>query len=346
MPLLLVAATLVSFGVALQWWSVGVLPNLGKAFLAEIPVWWSWAALAPLIFRAGSHWPLTHDRRLPHLIIHAFLALCCSALVVTVALLVRLAFGYGAGEPVLAGIWHGIRSTFAVFSLIYFALLGLYFVGAYRAAALRETERKIAAEAELARTSLRMLQFQLQPHFLFNTLNTISAFVTRDPPKARTMIVLLSDLLRGALEFSRAAHVPLHQEVAFEQTYLEIQRLRFGTDLRVHVHVSEEAAEVRVPPMLLQPLIENALTHGVPRAEAPQITVSAGARNGAVEILVTDNGPGPSVRGALDGQGMRVVRNMLRHMYGEAAVLEIRPASGGGAEVSMLIPSPFSEQLD
>ena len=159
---------------------------------------------------------------------------------------------------------------------------------------LRERERAgTELEKSLATARLQALRTQLQPHFLFNTLNSISALNHEDPKAANRMIARLSELLRLSLESNGAQEIPLRQELDFLQGYLEIQQIRFGERLTVHLDAEPETLDALVPNLLLQPLVENAVCHGIAPFSTPgEVRVSARRDKGVLQLQVTDNGPG------------------------------------------------------
>jgi sensor histidine kinase YesM len=186
------------------------------------------------------------------------------------------------------------------------------------------------------------LQRQIQPHFLFNTLNTISALMHRDVDAADAMIARLSDLLRMSLERVGVQEVTLKEELDFLSKYLEIEQTRFRDRLTVAFDVQADVLDALVPNLLLQPLVENAIKHGIgPRPTPGQITVRA-RRNGALlELDVQDNGVGLSAARLTDfnrGVGLSNTRSRLDHLYGSLHRFEFRQPAEGGLLVCIAIP--------
>ena len=154
-------------------------------------------------------------------------------------------------------------------------------------------ERALGLEASLAKARLQVLQARLQPHFLFNTLHSISTLMRRDVEAAETMLVQLSDLLRMALERSDQEQIPLQTEVDFIEKYLDIQQVRFGDRMRVGWSVETDTRQALVPSMIIQPLVENAIIHGIaPRREGGRVDIVARRIDGWLEVTVADDGPG------------------------------------------------------
>ncbi|TMP99154.1 MAG: histidine kinase [Verrucomicrobia bacterium] len=209
----------------------------------------------------------------------------------------------------------------------------------------RSRERELQASAlatELVRTRLEVLRMQLNPHFLFNTLHAISALIHEQPDDADRIVARLSELLRVSLEQTDAQEVPLRQELAFLERYLEIEHTRFQDRLAVEMEVETGLDDVLVPSLILQPLVENAIRHGIePREDTGRVKVSARRLDGMLELKVSDNGPGlPETEVALcrEGVGLSNTRSRLAHLYGAKHQLELTPAAGGGLEVKLLIP--------
>jgi two-component system, LytTR family, sensor kinase len=210
----------------------------------------------------------------------------------------------------------------------------------------RYREREIRAaqlQAQLSDAKLLALKSQLQPHFLFNTLHSISSLMLRDVQSADTMIARLSDLLRMSLEDEGQHLISLKRELDFTQAYLDIEKIRFGERLTVVFNVPPEALDVLVPHLLLQPLVENSIKHGISkRSAAGEIIVGARLNRGTLDLMVRDNGSGntkPGVPGALDsGLGLKGTRERLRTLYGDDQRLDINFLAEGAVEVTISLP--------
>jgi two-component sensor histidine kinase len=191
--------------------------------------------------------------------------------------------------------------------------------------------------AQLARARLQSLQAQLQPHFLFNTLNTIAGLVHEDPNKADTLITSLSDLLRTSMETSSETVVSLEHELQFIRRYFDIMRARYEDRLRYEFEIDEATRDALVPPLLLQPLVENAVRHGLePRAEGGTVTVRTWIENNILHLRVSDNGAGlPDGKLPREGIGLGNTRARLTELYGRAGTLQIRNESGVTVEVAI-----------
>jgi two-component system LytT family sensor kinase len=205
----------------------------------------------------------------------------------------------------------------------------------------RYRSREVTAsrlEAQLAQAQLEVLKMQLQPHFLFNTMHAISALLYRDPEAADRMIARLSDFLRLTLDSAGVQEVSLKREMEYLDKYLEIEQVRFGERLVIHRDVRADTLDLMVPNLVLQPLVENAVRHGIaPRAAGGSIKVTARREGSALVIEVSDDGLGPN--GVLiEGVGLTNTRARLAQLYGAGAKLELEPAVGGGFTSRLTLP--------
>jgi LytS/YehU family sensor histidine kinase len=212
----------------------------------------------------------------------------------------------------------------------------LYFIvrlGEARAAELRAA----ALQRQLAEAQLENLRLQLNPHFLFNTLNAISAVMYEDVRRADTMIAKLSDFLRTVLAARGVANVPLDEELAVERQYVEIMTTRLERRLDLRISVAENAEGALVPFMLLQPLIENSIRHGMLERPSLALEILAERRGGSTVIEVNDDGSGCGAND-VPGIGLTNVRSRLEHLYGGAASFSLEARSGGGTRATVAFP--------
>lgn len=268
----------------------------------------------------------------------------------------EVALGAPRRPPPRLPYWLLVGNTSAIY-------LGVLAAGLARTHILRARgERAQGAElsAQLARAQLAALRRRLDPHFLFNTLNLATALVDPDPAGARRVLAQLGGLLRTSLDDADAAEVPLARELDFVGHYLDIVRTRFGARLTVDVRVDPAVVGALVPPLVLQPLVENAVKHGVERVRGPaRVAVAAECQGGDVVLRVFDNGPGDA-RGPLTlpgpgarrdappvggrGMGLATTAERLALLYGPGAQLALRPVAGGGTEAVVRVP--FRPALD
>ncbi len=240
-------------------------------------------------------------------------------------------------------VFHGSRVGKGIGELLAYGLLagGTWALELRRRLLARETQAA-QLQARLSQARMDALASQLRPHFLFNTLNAISVLMHRDPAAADRMLTGLSELLRASLRAPSSHEIPLGEEVALLDRYVEIMRARYGPRLVVSRDVPPALAEARVPSFVLQPLVENALEHGVARrAGAGRVEVAAEADGGTLRLTVTDDGPGLAPARATDGSegvGLGNTRLRLEQLYGTEGRLSLEPAPGGGTRAVVEIP--------
>jgi two-component sensor histidine kinase len=309
-----------------------------------MPCGYSWAALTPAMLYLARRFPFKRDDWVRPLLIHTLAAVASSVFATAVYVLLRKLLLWNdpsAASPV-AAFNRIIISEIHSGILIYISVAGIsYALGYYRK--YRERELRAAQlESQLAQARLDALRKQLQPHFLFNTLNTVSILIDEDTKAARNMLVRLSDLLRATLDRSKAHEVPLRQEIEFIEGYLEIERTRFQDRLTVEMEIDPGALDARVPDLILQPIVENAIRHGVaPRSRAGVIGIRAERLNGSLRLEVRDNGGGlhsEEEKTGNGGVGIANTRARLAHLYGADHRFEMRNLAGGGLLVDITIP--------
>ena len=232
------------------------------------------------------------------------------------------------------GMMIYIASDFLIYFVVATAVVAFHYA--------RESSEKAAAAArlqgQLAEARLHTLSAQLQPHFLFNTLNAISALVREDPPRAQQLLARLSDLLRDSLRDFSQPETTVEQEFVFLEKYVEVQEARFGPRLQVKFSVDPEVLDARVPRLILQPLVENAIRHGVaPRAGPGTIEVSAERVGASVRLTVHDDGLGVTAD-PRDGVGLRTTRERLEQLYGTQHEFAIDPDPAGGTRCVVVVP--------
>jgi LytS/YehU family sensor histidine kinase len=231
-----------------------------------------------------------------------------------------------------------LTSRTFLFVQISWAMLGIAHAWNSYAVYWRRELRASQLETALTRAQLHSLKAQLHPHFLFNTLNSISALIPRDAEAADRMLARLGDLLRMALEDSGAQVATLERELRFVHTYLEIEQVRFGPRLAVRTEVEEGLERVTVPCLLLQPLVENALRHGVAKKAGPgSLAVRVQRAGAALRLEVEDDGPGlPAV--FKEGVGLANTKARLRRLYGADHAFRLERGQAGGVLVTIELP--------
>jgi two-component system, LytTR family, sensor kinase len=226
-------------------------------------------------------------------------------------------------------------------------VLASYTIHYYFDARRRELDEE-RVRAELAQAQLQILKLQLHPHFLFNTLNGISALMSTDVRLARSMMAELSDLFRLALKNTGAHEIPLKQELAFIKGYLRLQKMRLGNRLDCTIDVPDELLDVPVPSMVLQPIVENAIRHGIERIEdGGKLEIRVGTANGKLQMIVSNDGSPVEEDGRPGGTGVGLqnTRDRLRQFYGSSQRLEIAGRHGGGVQVTLELPGDKSTAL-
>jgi two-component sensor histidine kinase len=316
--------------------------SLRFAILYQVAAWYPWVGLTPLVLAMGRRFSLERSSPWLALPVHVVAGLVVGACHLAVALASMRALAPEPLERSFATAYlDWMLPTYLEFTvLIYFAILGLVYAVEYYRRYVSGAVHASQLEVELARAQLLALRTQLQPHFLFNTLHAISSLMDEDVRAARRMIARLADLLRTTLDTGDQQEVTLLRELETLQLYLDIERERFSDRLRVDLEIRPDALEARVPNLLLQPLVENAIRHGIaPRQQGGCVTVSASRDNGRLLLRVEDDGAGPR-NGDLqpEGVGLRNTRARLERMYPESHELTIEQPSTGGFRVRIEIP--------
>lgn len=236
-------------------------------------------------------------------------------------------------RPLLVKTWH--------FNLlIYWGIVVVSHAFAYYRKYRERELRASELEKRLVQAKLQALQMQLNPHFLFNTLHSISSLMHKDVEAADKMIARLSDLLRAALAGADTQEVSLQQELKLLQLYLSIEQIRFGNRLTVKMDVAPNTLEAQVPNLVLQPLVENAIRHGIePRARPGCIELRAQRQDDRLSLVVSDDGAGVGANGTIkEGVGLSNTRARLRELYGAAHRFELARGEAGGVRVELSIP--------
>ncbi len=311
--------------------------------------YYTWALLTPGIFWLSRKLAFDRPRWQGRLVLHLLIGLGVAlAMEVWSDYLYFYVYQLARRRPERFNLLMGIQRFWFINELIiYFAVLAAGFARDYfiryqqrqqEAARLRAQAADL--QARLTEARLQALRMQLNPHFLFNTLHAISALVERDPKGVRHMIARLSELLRYTLDESGAQEVPLAQELRFLEGYLDIQQIRFQGRLEVRKEIDPEVLDALVPNLILQPIVENAIKHGVSRLETTgRITLRAWREDDQLWLCVRDNGPGLSSDGRWqEGLGLRNTRARLEGLYGDAYRMELHQPPEGGVEVCIRLP--------
>jgi two-component system, LytTR family, sensor kinase len=316
---------------SLAYMAVGNPPRWSltiRMALAEIYVW---ALIAPGVMALARRFPFTRATIGRSLAVHIPASLVISLAKLTVdQVLRRWLFGFDG---------YVLITSLAPNFLFYWGIVAAAHGFAYYRSSRERELRASLLEARLATARLQLLQMQLHPHFLFNTLNAISELVHEDPETADRMITGLSELLREALIAGDRQQVPLRRELELVRRYLDIQQARFGDRLQVEIEVEETIMDALVPHFVLQPLVENAIRHGIgARSDAGRVLIRARADHDSLRIDVEDDGAGLKEAGASEGIGLGNTRKRLEALYGPGASVRVRDDPRGGAIVTVTIP--------
>ena len=298
-----------------------------------------WLVFTPGMLAMARRFPLEKPHLIRNLLIHTPISMVFGA--TNRVLFVLLAqFLPWVAEPTLTikALFNDMVLRIDVQAFLYWMVVLLHTGLAYY---VRNTE----LSSQLAQSQLQALKMQLQPHFLFNTLNTISSMIHVDTRAADLMVVRLSEFLRLSLENAGAGQVPLEEEMHFVERYLEIEKIRFEDRLQIDFEIARETLRASVPNLILQPLVENAVRHGVARvARNARIVIQSSAKDGNLFLKVQDNGAGISSNGGgprREGVGLANTRARLQTLYGEDQSFDLQPGREGGAEATLRMPLRF-----
>jgi sensor histidine kinase YesM len=320
--------------------------SLVRLFGWQFGSWGFWGLAAPLVLRVGGQ-RLPGTPRIRNRLIGTValgLVLTMAHLTVTAVFTVWLKPFYPLRTGSLLAVFRGQLPSLFIMDVFVYSLLvvgGSAYSAHRRARQLDLRESRL--EAELARAQLHALQLEIQPHFLFNTMNSIAALIRlKDHDGALRMLLGLSDLLRTAVERPRDQLVPLSSEIEFVKRYVDLQRTRFADRLDVHYQIGENCDEVTIPTFLLQPLVENALRHGAaPRSGTCHVQIGACADAGRLRLWVRDDGAGLPRDFDIErdaGTGLSNTRSRLTQLYGAAASFDVRAGVSAGTIVEMAFP--------
>jgi two-component system, LytTR family, sensor kinase len=356
------------FLIFLGWTAFGLFfalqSYLGNVYLGQevsfFPFLWAWLIagyawmiLAPAVFFLAEKFPIKRGNIGKNLLIHLVAAIGVALIHLSLIVIFRHVFLRGINSP------FTFVETFQrlLLSNINFDFLGYWILVAFahfRDANRRYLEREKEAaqiavkaaqlETQLAQSQLNSLKMQLHPHFLFNTLNSISALIHDDAKTANEMLVRLSELLRIALNSEKMQKVSLKEELEFLQSYLEIEKMRLQDGLTVHFEIEKETLDAKIPNLILQPIVENAVKHGISSlSEGGKLLIKSRLENGFVELSVKDNGVGikdSAIKS--NGIGLKNTQERLEKIYGENHTFEI--ILDDGVSVKIKIPYNRYEQ--
>ncbi len=351
--IILGAWTLFGLFFASQYYLGRAYSGRGFFWIEALKIWmpcaYSWAVLTPAILWLIERVPISRKSWKQAFFVHLAAAVFFSLVSLSVYFLVRQLLFWNYSFLTFKAYKDLVIGEFHQGLLIYGTLFGIsYALDYYR----KYRERELIAaqlQTQLAQAQLAALKAQLHPHFLFNTLNTIAVLMDEDTRLARDMLVRLGDLLRIVLQKEPVEEASLRQEVEFLESYLEIERVRFHDRLKVVMKIDPNALSARVPDLILQPLVENALKHGIsPRAAGGEVVIRATRQNGNLLLEVYDDGAGMKEGRPNKGNGVGLANTKARldRLYGSAHSFEIRNRENGGLVVSLSLPFIEHEQRD
>ena len=314
--------------------------HYARNFLVQASAAYLWALATPLMLWLARRYCIDRSnwlrRAALHLAISVTLVTTLIALHFVIYMLIIGRGGNIAPIRLASYVYYNLDRWVLVYWFILLLSHAFNYYHSYRKNALKASQ----LHTQLVQSQLEALKMQVHPHFLFNTLHSISALLSRDTEAARKMITRLGDFLRLTLENSGSMEVTLQQEIEFLNGYLEIERIRFQDRLTTDINVDPDVLDVRVPNLILQPIVENAMRHAIGNSTSGRVEITAAPRNGVVRIEVKDNGPGIRTLEAPRGRGLGLAntRARLAGLYGDAATFELTNDPAGGLIVTLEIP--------
>jgi len=328
------------FGIAMDGETMPASHILGHS-----AAWWYfWVPATPLVLWLGRRFPPRRGAWSPWLPVHLVASTALFVLQALLIIVVSRSVGhYLSSTPLLRAMGNAVVNQYLFSLATYAAILG---VDLALTLARRQRDRDVAAsqlEAQLAQAQLQALRTQLQPHFLFNALNTIVMLVRGGAREEATRVILeFSELMRLLLADGDRSTNTLAREVEFARRYLEIEQIRLGHRLAFDLDVTGAADDAVIPTLLLQPLVENAIRHGIaPKADGGRLWVMAGVEGDRLRITVEDDGVGVPAgwsRAGAPGVGLANTAGRLQRMYGRDHRFDVRPRAGGGVAVAIELP--------
>jgi two-component system, LytTR family, sensor kinase len=316
--------------------SEGVTLSLPRVIWHQLGMWYSYGILSILFTLLIQRFPVNSNTA--RFLFFGLLSIPFSALHTLLFYLPSRPLSFFISEMFV----RTIAQRYPFDLIIFLCVIAL--IHAYRYFQVTQ-ERELRAtrmQAQLAEAQLQALRMQIQPHFLFNTLHSVSAMMYENVGSAHEMITRLGDLLRWSLKYSNRHEVTLDEELQFLKHYVDIQKMRFGERLNFKTDISVEARKAFVPNFILQPLVENAIRHGIePQKIGGKVEIYARRENDRLRMQVSDNGPGLPDRSSVQtssGMGLSNCRDRLQQLYDGEHTLELLEGEGGGLTVSLTLP--------
>src|SRR5262245_53419636 len=347
----LAAAAWTTIGLVFALPGMSAGPDWRRALLGSLVQWWSWGLVATLIVAADRRLPSSEKQLARRVLFHLLLSFPVTAAYIYVFTAILALVGLERWEAAYnpQTLLMALRGMFLWSWLVYWLIVGAWQAYQYYERYLSGELRLARLERQFTEARLNALRMQLDPHFLFNALNTISSQVERDPRLARSMIEHLGDLLRLSLDSRDREEIPLAEELAFLDHYAAIQKIRFGASLRLETSIDPEVKYALVPSLIVQPLVENAIRHGISRrATGGSVMVTAERIAERLEIRIADDGVGLPAGWTLEtssGLGLSVTRERIAGLHPNGTSrLSVTARSAGGTEVEISLPLRLTEE--
>ncbi|KAA3608864.1 MAG: hypothetical protein D8M58_19200 [Calditrichaeota bacterium] len=314
--------------------------ELSTIIIWELSYFYTWAVLTLIIIFLARKNPLEKQNLIKNGLLHFIFALVIAFVHRAGSMFIYLVLAKPEdlekglpdffGPKVILGSFDGF--------IIYWMILGVFFSFEYYQQVREQKVKSARLESQLAKAELTALKMQLNPHFLFNTLHAISSLIDSKGKDAQNMLVRLSDFLRQTLESEGQQNVSIKKEISFLKSYLEIEQIRFGKRLSVEYNIEESLSQKLIPTLILQPLVENAIKHGIsPHSGQGKIEISVSEKNSFMEISVCDNGKGIG-QDIVEHVGLKNTRQRLEQVYGKSSRLKYYNRDQGGFCVHLSIP--------
>jgi Histidine kinase len=332
-------ATMLALATASECRSITHLPSL----VYGIVLWGWWGVIASAIWKLGARTPTTSTFSAKPISIHVGVGAVLGGLhLLALWSLGFTGLGWYANQPP-EGAWHSLLNLnrYGIEILIYGFVLGIIGIIQYQIGAQQDAMKSLELQRQLSAAQLRALQMQLEPHFLFNTLNAITTLVEFGrQAEAVEMLGHLNTILKRTLKRTTPEKVPLSQELEIVENYLAIEQVRFADRLRIEIKVEPSALDSLVPCFLLQPIVENAIRHGIAHCESEGLVEASARRDGnLLRLEVRDSGVGMNGHSKPgNGIGLKNTRERLAHFYQDAYHMSALPLEKGGFEVAIAIP--------
>jgi two-component system, LytTR family, sensor kinase len=342
-----IAALFFSTQVFMMYYSERQPIPYARAFLVQGSACYVWALVTPLVLWLARRFRIDRDKWLRKVVVHFLFSVALVSTLIALHFIVYMLLAGRASSitplRLFGYVYPNLDRWILVYWFIFLMSHAFNYYNSYRKGELKASQLR----TQLVQSQLEALKMQVQPHFLFNTLHSISALLSKDTEGARKMITRLGDFLRLTLENSGSMEVTLQQEIEFLNGYLEIERIRFQDRLTTEIKIDPAVLEVRVPNLILQPIVENAMRHAVGNSRSGHVEITAVPKNGALRIEVKDNGPGLQVDRAFEarrGKGLGLANTQARlvGLYGTAARFEMLNRPSGGLTVTIEIPRQHS----